>query len=424
MALVREVELAGRTIKLEFEKYAKQSNGSVMVSSGGTQVLVTVCASREQSPTADFFPLCVEYIEKTYAAGRVPGGYNKREGRPSDYATLMARVLDRPLRPCFPKNFRHETVVTATILSYEHGFSPVPLALLGASTALTISDIPFNGPIASLRLGMKNGEYIVDPLDGEESKLDLDLNIACSADSVLMVEAGASFITEEVMIDAIEHAHKTMLPLIKMQEEVAKEIGKKKWEIKENFTGESLISSVESSYLDRIKAAFDIPQKVLRQEAFRVLKKEVLEDLGADASQADRFLLVQALESVKSKYVRAMVLNDRIRMDKRALDEVRPIACEVNLLKSPHGSALFTRGETQSLASTTLASTEDMQRTEMLWSLDVRDRFMLHYNFPPFSVGEARMQRSPGRREIGHGTLARRALVPVLPSEKRFYLYN
>ena len=420
MACVREVEVAGRTIKLEFNKFAKQANGSVMVSSGGTQVLVTACASREQSPTADFFPLGVEYIEKTYAAGRVPGGYNKREGRPSDFATLMARVIDRPLRPCFPKNFRHETVVTATILSYEHGISAAPLALLGASTALMISDIPFNGPVASLRLGMKNGEYIVDPLEGDEKNLDLDLNIACRKDSVLMVEAGASFISEDDMLDAIDFAHKTMQPLFEMQEEIQKEIGKEKWSVAEKFSDDELTSAVESSYSDRIKAAFDIPQKAVRTEALRSLKKDVMSEFASDADSVRKFLVAQSLDAAKSNFVRNLVLKERIRMDKRALDEVRPISSEVSVLKSPHGSALFTRGETQALASTTLASTDDMQRTESLWSVDLRERFMLHYNFPPFCVGEARMQRSPGRREIGHGSLARRALLPILPDEKDF----
>ena len=208
MSVVREVNVAGRVLKFEFEKFAKQSNGSVMVSSGGTQVLVTVCSEREASPAVDFFPLAVEYIEKAYAAGRLPGGYNKREGRPSDLATLTARTIDRPLRPCFPKRFQNETIVTSTVLSYEHGHSPVPLALAGASTALMISEVPFDGPVAALRLGMKDGEYIVDPVEGTEETLDLDLNIACKEDAVLMVEAGAQFLSEEQMIDAIEYAHK------------------------------------------------------------------------------------------------------------------------------------------------------------------------------------------------------------------------
>lgn len=421
MAYVREVEVGGRTIKLEFEKYAKQANGSVMVSSGGTQVLVTVCASKEGSPTADFFPLGVEYVEKAYAVGRVPGGYNKREGRPSDYASLVARVIDRPLRPCFPKGFKNETVITATVLSYEHGFSPVPLSLLGASTALMISDIPFDGPVAALRLGMKEGEYVIDPLEGEEQDLDLDLNVACRKDAVLMVEAGAKFFTEDQMIAAIDYAHEVMQPLFSMQEEIAKEIGKKKWALEKNGPDDVLVRSIECDYLERVRDAFAISNKQQRSDAFRVLKKEVVTKLAPEGSEPEKkFFVEEAFSTVKSNYVRELILSDRIRMDKRSLDEIRPISCEINVLKTPHGSALFTRGETQTLASTTLASTEDMQRSEMLWSLDVRDRFMLHYNFPPFSVGEAKMQRSPGRREIGHGTLARRALVPIIPSEKDF----
>ena len=420
MSFVREVEIAGRVIKFEFEKFAKQANGSVMVSSGGTQVLVTVCAAKEPSPTADFFPLCVEYIEKAYAAGRIPGGYNKREGRPSDSATLMARTIDRPLRPSFPKEYKNETIVTATILSYEHGHNPSSLALIGASTALMISEIPFNGPTAALKIGLKNGEYIIDPIEGTEESLDLDLNIACQENAVLMVEAGASFLTEDQMIDAIEYAHKAMKPLFDMQREVQKEIGKEKWELPESKIPQDLIDSVKDNYFDDIKTAFAIPQKVIRSNSLRVLEKKVLSGLNPEKTSGLNASIKEALEKVKSDYVRNLILTEKKRIDNRDLNEIRSINCEINVLKNPHGSSLFTRGETQVLASTTLASTDDKQRSESLWNTDIKERFMLHYNFPPFSVGEARMQRSPGRREIGHGTLAKKALTPVIPKESDF----
>ncbi len=281
-------------------------------------------------------------------------------------------------------------------------------------------EIPFNGPVASLRLGLKNGEYIVDPIEGTEDSLDLDLNIACKEDAVLMVEAGAQFLSEEKMIEAIEYAHKTMQPLFDMQKEVQKEIGKTKWEHKEIVISESLIQEVKDLFLDSIKNVFAIPQKIVRSNELRDLQKKVLKVLNPEGDKSRKADVKNAFEHVKSEYVRNLVLNDRIRMDKRKLDEIRPISCEINVLKNPHGSSLFTRGETQVLASTTLASSDDKQRSETLWNTDTRERFMLHYNFPPFSVGEARMQRSPGRREIGHGSLAKRALLPTIPKESEF----
>ena len=417
MSIVREVNINNRIIKFEFNKFAKQANGSVMVSSGKTQVLVTVCASEKESSDLDFFPLSVDYIEKSYAVGRIPPGFVKREGKPGDMATLTARVLDRPLRPCFPKEYKNETVITATIMSYEHGFSPVPLALMGASTALMISNIPFNGPVAGLRLGMKEGQYIVDPLEGDEG--ELDLNIACKPDAVLMVEASAQFLSEQQMIDAIEHAHQCMKPLFDMQLEIQKEIGKPKWEIANKDFDQDLLNAVSEKASPLLQEFFAIKNKADRNIALSKAKDELIAAMATE--KPDQAPEVKEIwNHLKSQHIRKMVLDDKVRIDQRGLKDIRPISCETNVLHRAHGSSLFTRGETQALASVTLAAEEDQQRSETLWNMDYRQRFMLHYNFPPFSVGEARMQRPPGRREIGHGTLARKALLPVIPDPTKF----
>ncbi|MCB9228071.1 MAG: polyribonucleotide nucleotidyltransferase [Deltaproteobacteria bacterium] len=418
MSLIREVTINDRTIRFEFNKFAKQANGSVMVSSGNTQVLVTVCAAEEAAPDVDFFPLGVDYIEKSYAVGKVPAGFIKREGKPGDLATLTARVIDRPLRPCFPKAYRNETVITATVMSYEHGYSPAPLALVGASTALMISEIPFDGPVAALRLGMKEGQYLIDPPEGQEG--DLDLNIACRPDAVLMVEAAANFLTEEQMLAAIEFAHETMKPLFDMQLEIQKEIGKPKWTVQETEISQEIRSQVRELGEPLLKKAFAVSDKMLRGKALKDAGKSLMKELNPEGHPERAADLKSAWSQCKSDYMRTMILKDRSRIDQRRLDEIRPIACETGLIKKAHGSALFTRGETQALATVTLAAEEDQQRLETFWDQDLRQRFMLHYNFPPFSVGEARMQRSPGRREIGHGNLARRALLPVIPDASDF----
>lgn len=416
-----EVTVGGRVITFEFQKFAKQANGSVMVSSGGTQVLVTVCASDSSSPDLDFFPLTVEYIEKSYAAGRVPGGYLKREGKPSNSAALTARLIDRPLRPCFPKNFRREVIVTATVMSYEHGFNPGPLALVGASTALMVSDIPFNGPVAGLSIGLKDGQYLVDPREGVEGGGDLDLHIACKPDAVLMVEASANFLSEAKMLESIEYAHKVMEPFFGMQIAVQKEIGKPKFTVEaQKDLSSDLLLSCENMAGPLFKKAFQIRDKQERSRAYKKVVEQTLQELSPGKGTPEEAVMKSKIGHIQSDLMRSMILDQGTRIDGRSLKDIRPITCEVGVLKRPHGSSLFTRGETQALASVTLAAAEDQQRSEALWDTDLKDRFMLHYNFPPFSVGEARSQRTPGRREIGHGSLARRALTPALPSEKEF----
>ena len=418
MAVIREIEIAGRKIKFEFQKYAKQANGSVMVTCGDTQILVTATTSDEPAEQQDFFPLTVDYIEKFYAAGTIPGGFIKRETKPSDREVLTARVIDRPLRPCFPEGYLNETQIVCTVVSYDPKNHPAPLALLGASFALMISDIPFNGPVAALRLGKKNGEFVVDPEPLEVS--DLDLNIAAKPGAVLMVEAGANFLTEVEMLDAITHAHKLMEPLFDLQLEVQREIGLKKREVPVHEKSADLVSRLETSAIQRITATYGIKNKLERRRAMKKVKSEIKKEFNPDGDSALNRAIGAALEDLEYRNMRSMILEERKRIDGRGLEDIRPISCEVGILKRPHGSSLFQRGETQSLATVTLGSGGDEQRIDSIMTPDATKRFILHYNFPPFSVGEVKPLRSPGRREIGHGALAERALERVLPDSSKF----
>lgn len=418
MSLIKEVQVGGRTIKFEFQKYAKQANGSVMVSCGGTQVLVSVCAADEQKPDQDFFPLTVDYIEKYYASGRVPGGYFKREAKPSDRELLTARVIDRPLRPSFPEGYRADTFVTAFVVSLEQEIHPGPLALLGASTALMISDIPFNGPVAMLRLGLDNGEWTLDP--SEVNPGELELNVAATPDAILMVEAGANFLSEEKMLEAIETAHDMMKPLFEMQLEVQKEIGKPKRSVEMKPADESLIEKIAAEAKGQILDAFQIKEKGDRSRALKAISGSLQASLNPDQDALQKFEIGRALDELKSRLMRDMILDEKRRIDGRGLKDIRPISCEVGVLHRAHGSALFTRGETQSLGSVTLGARDDDQRIDSILTPDATKRFFLHYNFPPLSVGEARPLRPPGRREVGHGALAERALNRVIPDEKEF----
>lgn len=419
MSITREVVVGNKTIKFEFNKYAKQANGSLMISCGDTQVLVTVCAADEAKEGQEFFPLTVDYIEKFYAAGRIPGGFVKRETKPSDRETLTARVIDRPLRPCFPEGYMAETQVVCTVMSVEEQHHPASLAVIGASTALMISDIPFNGPVVGLRIGLRNGEYILDPTEMEEG-LDLDLNIAAKPDAILMVEAGANFLSEGQMLDAIDHAHNLMKPLYDFQYQIQKEIGKPKRKLPPPAVSEELQNAVDKLATNEIKQALVIKDKKLRGSTMKAISSKVKETLNADKDGKLDKQLNMAMETVAYQTMRAMVLDDRRRIDGRAFDEIRPIMCEIRPLKRPHGSALFQRGETQSLSTITLGTGEDEQRLDSILTPNVTKRFMLHYNFPPYSVGEARPLRSPGRREIGHGALAERALEMVIPPPSKF----
>ena len=414
----REISLADKKIKFTFNKFARQANGSVMVSCGGTRVLVAVCAAEKEKEGMDFFPLTVDYIEKFYAAGRIPGGYFKREARPSERELLTARVIDRPLRPSFPDGYRTDTFITATVVSFDPEHHPASLALLGASTALMISDIPFNGPVASLRLGMRDGEYIIDPKELDKS--DLDLNLAATPEAILMVEAGANFLSEQQMLDAIDHGHKLMKPLFDLQKEMQAEIGKPKRALAARNDDSSLFNQISEIAKDRVITAFDIKDKIERSRALGVIKSDLSDQLNPEKNAGTGVQVSKVFDDLKSRIMRDFILSQSRRIDGRKLEEIRPIFCEVGLLPRTHGSSLFTRGETQSLASVTLGAKDDDQRMDSIMSPDYSKRFFLHYNFPPFSVGEARPLRPPGRREIGHGVLAERALDRVIPSEDDF----
>jgi polyribonucleotide nucleotidyltransferase len=418
MSLVREVVVGNKTISFEFNKYAKQAAGSVMVSCGDTQVLVAVCASDEAKPDQDFFPLSVDYFERFYAAGRIPGGFFKRETKPSDHEVLMSRVIDRPLRPLFPEHFVNDVQVTCTVMSYDPEHNPAPLALMGASACLMISDIPFDGPVAALRIGMKDGQYLLDPKTGFEG--DLDLNIAAKPGALLMVEAGANFLTEEQMLDAINYAHKLMEPVFEMQIALQKSIGKPKRSVSEPAWDATVKKKVYEMATPLVQKAFSIHAKAERKNAISILSKDVITAANPTGDSTTTKHIKKMLEDVQFRVMRGTIIEERKRIDGRGLTDIRPIACEVGVLKRPHGSALFTRGETQALASVTLGAGDDEQRLDNLATPHTTKNFMLHYNFPGYSVGEVKPNRGPGRREVGHGALAERAIAQVIPDRSVF----
>jgi polyribonucleotide nucleotidyltransferase len=415
--MTREVTIAGKTIKFEFNKYAKQAN-SVMVSCGDTQVLVCVVAAEEAKADQDFFPLTVDYFERMYAAGRIPGGFFKRETKPTEHEVLTSRVIDRPLRPLFPEHFLADVQITCTTVSYDPEHHPAPLAVMGASVALMISDIPFDGPVAALRVGMKDGQYVIDPKDGQGG--DLDLNIAAKPGAVLMVEAGANFLSEEQMLDAITHAHKLMEPVFAMQLAIQKEIGKPKRVVNPPAWDDQLVKKVHDMATPLVNKAFTIASKIDRKNALSTLTKDILTAVNPDGDGSTTKVVKKILEDVQFKCMRGMILETRKRIDGRGLTDIRPISCETGVLKRPHGSALFTRGETQSLAAVTLGAADDEQRIDNLVAPGSFKNFMLHYNFPGYSVGEVKPNRAPGRREVGHGALAERALAQVIPDKSKF----
>ena len=429
MSLVKTVSLVGdHTWTFTFNKFAKQAGGSVMVSSGGTQVLVSACAAYEPRRGQDFFPLGVDYTEKLYASGRIPGGYKKREGRPSDPETLVARVIDRQLRPCFPEGFLHDTVVQCTVMSYERGYSPVPLAMVGASTALMVSDIPFEGPVAGLTIGMVEGALALHP--GQGVKNDLELIVASRPEALLMVEASANFLSEEKMLEAIAFAHEHMEPLWKMQREVQQEIGKEKMAYTSTSTVDPEVKSlVKELGTEDVRDAFSTVKKQPRVRKLALAQKNIQEKVSnklkenTGAEELDAAVtsaIDQGIYGLKHSYLRDQILTEKQRIGGRGMDEIRALSCEHAVLPRTHGSALFTRGETQALASLTLGALGDRLRFETLYDKDSDDTFMLHYNFPGYCVGEASMPRSTSRREIGHGALAKKAFLHVLPELEDF----
>jgi polyribonucleotide nucleotidyltransferase len=418
METLLKTEISGKTLSIETGKIAKQASGSVVVQYGDTIVLVAVVSSQEER-TTDFLPLTVEYQEKGYAAGRIPGNYFRREiGRPSEKETLTARLIDRPIRPLFPKEYRCETQVIATVLSMDQENDPDILAMIGASAALEISDIPFAGPIACVRVGRIDGQLKINPTVDEYENLDINIIVAGSKTGVVMVEGGGNMVSESDMLEAIFFGHKAMQPLLDMQVKLKEINGVPKRPFIPPETDNQLVQKVESQASPRIYEALMIPEKIKRSAALGAITSDIIEQLGEDYVNR-RGEVNTILNNILKKISRDIVLKERRRIDNRKFDEIRPITCEVGILPRPHGSALFTRGETQVICVLTLGSGRDEQRVETLLGEEQRP-FMLHYNFPPYSVGEVRRIGGPSRRDIGHGGLSTRALEKTLPDKEEF----
>jgi len=419
MVQVVEIDIAGRTLRLETGRVAKQADGSIWASYGDTVVLATAVASQTAKPGIDFLPLTVDYQEKTYAAGKIPGGYFKREGRPSEKEVLTSRLIDRPLRPLFPEGYYFETQVIASVLSADKTGSSDVIGITAASAALSISNIPFQGPVAGVKIGRVNGQFVVNPDLETMEKSELHLVVAGTADAVMMVEAGANELSEATMLQALELAHAEIKKIVAKISELSKKVGNKKREVKIEAIDPGLTAKVKELAAKAIRDAIMIPNKTMRQERLDQVLAEAVEKLkNPDVLTSERHIKI-VFHGLEYTEVRSMILEKGSRADGRGPADIRPITCEVGLLPRTHGSALFTRGETQSLAVVTLGTSDDEQRIDALEGEYMRT-FMLHYNFPPFSVGEARPLRSPGRREVGHGALAERALKPVLPNKDVF----
>jgi polyribonucleotide nucleotidyltransferase len=409
----------GQTIHIETGRIARQASGSAVVTMGETVVLVTVTASNEVREGVDFLPLTVEYQEMSYAGGRIPGNYFRRDmGRPSERETLSARLIDRPLRPLFPDNYRYETQIIANVLSTDKESEADVLAVVAASTALEVSDIPFNGPIAAVRVGRVDGKFVINPPLSLNEKSDIRLIVAGSRSAVVMVEGGGNFVTESDMIEAVFYGHQALQPLLDMQEEIKSGAGKPKREIPAPLRDETLAARTSEMAIPMLQEVIRTPEKKLRQKKRDDYFKKILEALAPDDPEKEP-QIEQVFYELEKKMVRHLILEEGKRIDGRAFDEVRPIECMVGILPRVHGSALFTRGETQAMVLTTLGTGMDEQRIETIYGEDFR-HFMFHYNFPPYSVGEVRRLSGPGRREIGHGALAHRALMPVIPSKEEF----
>lgn len=418
MAAVYEMELAGRQLKVELNRVAQQANGAALVHYGDTVVLATATASDAPREGIDFFPLTVDYEERLYSVGKIPGGFIKREGRPSEKAILSARLIDRPLRPLFPKGFRNDVHVVATILSVDQNNPPEIAALFGASCALSVSDIPFAGPVGAVIVGLVDGEYIINPTLEQAEKSLLHLVVAGTRDNVLMVEAGAKEVSEQQILEAIDFGHKKIIELVAFQEKIVAEVGKEKQEVPLYLPDPELEEAVRLYALDNLTAAIRTEEKLAREEKIAAVKQEVLEHFLEEYPEQEREIK-DILDTIVRARVRQLILEEEIRPDGRGLRDIRPVSCEVGVLPRVHGSGLFTRGQTQVLTALTLGAVSDEQILDGLGNEESK-RFMHHYNFPPYSVGEARPMRGPGRREIGHGALAERALEGVIPDETEF----
>ncbi len=418
-----EIELAGRKLTIETGKIAELANGSVVVRYGDTVVMVNVTAAKEPKEGIDFFPLSVDYEEKLYAVGKIPGSFTKREGKPADKAILTSRAIDRPLRPLFPKDFRNDTCVVATVLSVEPDNSPEVCAMIGASAALSISDIPFGGPTAAVAVGYVDNEIIINPTLEQREKSRLTLTVAGTLDKITMIEAGADEIPNDTMLEAIKKAHEEIKKICHFITDIKNEIGKPKFEYKSFATDPEVYSEIEAKFKERMYQDVQATDKTVRDENIEKITEDItnyfVEKYGEEVAEEKKTDIADSIHDLEKACVREMILEEHKRPDGRKIDEIRPLSCEVGLLPRVHGSAIFTRGQTQVMSVVTLGMKSEEQ---MLDGLDEEEakRYMHQYNFPSYSVGEARPSRGPGRREIGHGALAEKALVPVIPSEEEF----
>lgn len=410
--------LKGRELKVTIGKVCEQANGSCLVQCGETVVLVNACASKEPREGVDFFPLSCDFEEKLYSVGKIPGGFIKREGRPSEKAILTSRLIDRPIRPLFPEGYRNDVQVIATALSVEQDVQPDILAMIGSSIALTISDIPFKGPTGSVNVGYVDGEYIINPTASQREKSRLNITVSGTKDAIMMVEAGCDILSEKEVLGAIMFAHEEIKSICEFIEDIRAKVGKEKSEIILPKKDEELFNAVVDFGKEKIISSLRTKNKMEREENLDKITKEILDKFLPDHEE-EKAQINEAIESIVVQEVRRLIIEEKIRPDDRALDEVRPISCDCGILPRTHGSGLFTRGQTQVLTLTTLGAPGEVQVLDGV--IDEEDkRYMHQYNFPPFSVGDVKPLRSPGRREIGHGALAERALVPVLPSEEEF----
>lgn len=411
-------DFGGRTLTIETGKIAKQANGAVLVRYGETAVVVAVTGTDTPREGVDFFPLTVDFEEKMYAVGKIPGGFLRREGRPAETAILTSRLIDRPIRPMFPDGYHNDVQIVCTAVSVDPDNAPDIPAMIGASCALSISDIPFEGPIAGVRVGLIDGQFIVEPTVEQAKVSELNLAVAGTKDAILMVEAGAKEVSEEVMLDAIWFAHGEIKKLVEFQEKIQAEVGKPKMDFEVYTPPAELAQEIEAYGEPKIHDALMDPDKLHRDKMVSEAKEEILAHF-TELYPDNEIDIAHVVAKLVKRVFRYIITVDKIRPDGRALDEVRPISCEVGLLARPHGCSLFTRGQTQVLNCLALAPLREAQNLETLAG-DIQKRYIHHYNFPPYSVGETKPLRSPGRREIGHGALAERALLPVIPSEEEF----
>lgn len=416
--IIETVEWGSGELKFSTGKVARQADGAVMVSMGDTSVLCTAVSEKSLKEGIDFFPLTVHYREMAFAAGKIPGGFFKREGKPSEKEVLVSRLIDRPIRPLFHSSFFNETQVICTVLSYDEKYPSDILAVIGASAALALSGVPYTAIAAASRVGYKDGEYTLNPSNTELQDSDLDLVIAGTSDSVMMVESEANVLTEKEMLDAVEFGHKAFQPIIKAIEKLVKKAGKEKWAEPEDLVSEDFISKLEKKYTKDVAKAYNLPDKQARCNALDEILSQITEE-NAEDEDLSPLQINKAFSEVKYRYLRGHVLETGKRIDARNVDEVRQIETEVSAFSRTHGSSIFTRGETQALVTTTLGTGQDEQIIDNLDG-DTKESFMLHYTFPPYSVGSASPMRAPGRREIGHGKLAWRALRAVVPTKEAF----